>query len=145
MREARRLRTVQIVRLEWLEDSLLGKSKRPLETAQYAFEQRKLPTVKTKTTRKRKAAAAADDSADNPAKNTADEKRTAGHRAAQVKRGKPSDKQQAKKRKIGKKMDKANMADVEEEDVVLNKDEQIEISGISMAFYPCINRLFCLR
>ncbi|KAL2401648.1 hypothetical protein ABEF93_007687 [Exophiala dermatitidis] len=129
VREARRLRTVHIVRLEWLEDSLLGKLKRPLETAQYAFEQRKLPTVKTKTTRKRKAAVAADDSADNPAKNTADENRTAGHRAAQVKRGKPSDKQQAKKRKIGKKMDKANMADVEEEDVVLNKDEQIEISG----------------
>lgn len=43
VKEARRLRTIRIVRLEWLEDSLMGKSRRPLDTRKYEFEHRKMP------------------------------------------------------------------------------------------------------
>jgi hypothetical protein len=31
------------VKLEWLEDSLLSKSRRPLDTIKYEYEQRKIP------------------------------------------------------------------------------------------------------
>ncbi|KEF51326.1 uncharacterized protein A1O9_12676 [Exophiala aquamarina CBS 119918] len=42
VKEARRLRTIHIVRLEWLEDSLLSKSRRPLDTFKYEYEHRKI-------------------------------------------------------------------------------------------------------
>lgn len=42
VKEARRLRTIHIVRLEWLEDSLLSKSRRPLDTQKYQYERRKM-------------------------------------------------------------------------------------------------------
>ncbi|KIW99478.1 uncharacterized protein Z518_11217 [Rhinocladiella mackenziei CBS 650.93] len=50
VREAHRLKTVHIVRLEWLEDSLLTKFRRPLDTTKYEWEQRKV----TKIVRKRR-------------------------------------------------------------------------------------------
>lgn len=43
VKEARRLRTIHIVRLEWLEDSLLSNSRRPLDTFKYEYEHRKIP------------------------------------------------------------------------------------------------------
>lgn len=43
VKEARRLRTIRIVRLEWLEDSLMSKSRRPLDTKKYEYEHRKMP------------------------------------------------------------------------------------------------------
>ena len=42
VREARRLRTVKIVRFAWLEDSLLTKNRRPLETDRYDWSQRSI-------------------------------------------------------------------------------------------------------
>ncbi|KAK4940687.1 hypothetical protein LTR10_019197 [Elasticomyces elasticus] len=57
VKEARRLRSIHIVKLDWLEDSLTSKTRRPLETAKYAFEQRK---VKINKVRKRKRTGDAD-------------------------------------------------------------------------------------
>jgi hypothetical protein len=42
VREARRSRTVEIVKLDWLEDSLLTKGSKPLDTSPYRWEQRKV-------------------------------------------------------------------------------------------------------
>ncbi|KAI1615223.1 hypothetical protein EDD37DRAFT_511690 [Exophiala viscosa] len=53
VKEARRLRSIHIVKLDWLEDSLTSKTRKPLETAKYAFEQRK---IKINKVRKRKRA-----------------------------------------------------------------------------------------
>ncbi|ETI24035.1 hypothetical protein G647_03404 [Cladophialophora carrionii CBS 160.54] len=41
VREARRMHTVHIVKLDWLEDSLLSKSGKPLDPTPYKWEQRK--------------------------------------------------------------------------------------------------------
>ncbi|KAK5364833.1 hypothetical protein LTR20_008769 [Exophiala xenobiotica] len=51
---ARRLKTIHIVKIDWLEDSLtMSKSRKPLDEAKYAYEQRNIKTKKASRTRKR--------------------------------------------------------------------------------------------
>ncbi|EXJ93277.1 hypothetical protein A1O1_01669 [Capronia coronata CBS 617.96] len=116
VKEARRHRTVRIVPLEWLEDSLLSKSKRPLDTTKYEFEQHHLP----KTTRKRKAALEEDSEKQAVPGNISTSK--LGEQMPQLKAEKMTGKQQPKKRKIMKEKSK-------KQDLPLSKDERIEISG----------------
>ena len=48
VKEARRLKTVKIVKFGWLEDSLLTKSRRPLKTDEYDWSQRSLAKLKAR-------------------------------------------------------------------------------------------------
>ncbi|KIW67950.1 hypothetical protein PV04_03929 [Phialophora macrospora] len=51
VREARRMHIVHLVKLNWLEDSLLSKSGKPLDPAQYEWERRKVKSGATKRKR----------------------------------------------------------------------------------------------
>ena len=61
------MRTIRIVSLEWLEDSLLSKSRKPLDTAKYEFEQRKI-TKSVRPRKKRKAPSQDDNGDESPIK-----------------------------------------------------------------------------
>jgi anthranilate synthase/indole-3-glycerol phosphate synthase/phosphoribosylanthranilate isomerase len=80
VREARRMHTVHIVKLNWLEDSLLSKSGKPLDPAQYEWEQRKVKPGATK--RKRNQEESMDET--NEAKKPKPAKRTRTREASDV-------------------------------------------------------------
>jgi hypothetical protein len=65
VKEARRLRTIRIVKLEWLEDSLMSKSRRPLDTIKYEYEQRKIQKKPRVHENKRKHERATHDSSED--------------------------------------------------------------------------------
>jgi hypothetical protein len=54
VQEARRKRTIHIVKLDWLKDSLLSKSGKPLDTSAYQWEQRQITTCNVVGSRKRR-------------------------------------------------------------------------------------------
>ncbi|EXJ61123.1 hypothetical protein A1O7_05276 [Cladophialophora yegresii CBS 114405] len=66
VREARHMHTVHIVKLDWLEDSLLSKSGRPLDPTQYKWEQRKGQSGETKRKRREDDTMEGDDEAKKP-------------------------------------------------------------------------------
>ncbi|EXJ80103.1 hypothetical protein A1O3_08389 [Capronia epimyces CBS 606.96] len=123
VREARQYRTIRIVQLEWLEDSLLSKSKRPLDTIKYEFEPRRV----TKTVRKRKAVTE-EDTRGKSEQGIESQSMTLETRGPRDTLEKATGKRQSKKRKVVRK-NKANMAGMKQEKSILNKDERIEIAG----------------
>ena len=92
VKEARRKRTIEIIKLDWLEDSLLSKSGKPLDTAKYQWEQRKV--IKYGVTKRKRAVQ--DESGDEDGEGTQPKK------AKQNKASNSNDDQLSKDKRIAK-------------------------------------------
>ncbi len=121
VKEARRLRSIHIVSLAWLEDSLLTKSRRPLNPVKYEFEQKKI----TKSIIRRRVERKADDGEENGDRNgliDVDEEAGGG--------GAPSESKAAGtgQRLASVKQKKRKREDLDGSDG--SKDERVETSGM---------------
>lgn len=119
VREARRHHSIRIVSLDWLEDSLLSASRRPLNTVKYEFEPRK-----ARSSAKRRAARK--DREDSHTKKEHSQDGTAGDEGGNSANGK---KQESSWKRKSDKQKKRKREDTD--DLSLSKDERVEISGMS--------------
>lgn len=129
VKEARRLRSIHIVSLEWLEDSLVSSSRRPLNTAKYEFEQRK-----TAKSIKRRKILKGTEEGDGHQSEWTSTRNSALDAEESVKGVTKGEGKHSAGGAAGKKQRKRKSDDPD--GVNLSKDERVEISG---AFFPSVD------